>query len=455
VRIVMVGAGEVGYAVAGALSSEGHDLVVVEEDEERAAKAEAELDVMVIRGSGARPHVLEEAGVVEGGRVDLFIACTNRDEVNLLACWIARRQGVLRTIARAVGMEFTDTDVWAKSLGIERMISPERAVARQIEELLEVRSASYAAELAPDRAGIYSFRIAPDSPALGIPLRDLRIRHPELVTILLHVRRGSSGFIPKASDHLEAGDEVAAVCYREQLPRFEEFFRPRSGRPLRRVLIVGGGKVGYQTALRIAERVRGVDVRLIDQDRGKCERLARELAAATVLWGDGGDEEFLRSEGIAEADGFVACTESDERNLVFASLAKVLGAEKAIAVVRRRGYLRLAGPLPCDAVINRNQALSEGILRSVRYPGGSRTLAVLDAIGAETLEVVLPEESPALGIPLKDLPLPEGVILGLMQREGELQIPTGTTLFRAGDTVAVFAASELMPEAMRVLGVSP
>ena len=451
-KIVLVGAGEVGYSVAKSLSQDGHDLVVVEENEERAHKAEQELDVMLVRGNGARPQVLERAGVRPGSDVDLLIACTNRDEVNILACWVARKMGIRKVLARAVGLEFTDTGTWAKDLGIDLMVSPERSVAREVEELLQIRSAVHATELLSGKAGLYVFRIAPDSPACGVPLHTLRRQYPNLVTLVAFIDRGGRGFVPRAEDSLQEGDLCYSVCYRDQVEDLEPVFQPRRHRKLRRVFLVGGGKVGFQVA-RLLERRRGVDIRLLDQDRGKCKRLSQELERTTVLWGDGADEDLLRHEGIDEADGFVAATGEDEKNLLLAVLGKHLGAAKSIAVVKRHAYLKMADRLPLDAVVNRNLALSEVIIRNVRYPEGSKVLAVLDQIGAETLEVTLPESSPALGVPLKDLPLPRGVLLGIVTRGEETFIPTGTTLLREGDRVVLFAATEDMPDAVRVLGV--
>ncbi|MCF7936924.1 MAG: NAD-binding protein, partial [Synergistales bacterium] len=137
-QVVIVGAGEVGFTLAGQLVKEGHDVTVIEREETRALKAEDELDVMVVRGNGARPQILDQAGVASPSAVDLLIACTNHDEVNILACWIAKREGVGMVVARTRSMEFTDSDSWAKDLGIDMMISPERSVAREIEELLSI-----------------------------------------------------------------------------------------------------------------------------------------------------------------------------------------------------------------------------------------------------------------------------------------------------------------------------
>ncbi|MDR1472122.1 MAG: Trk system potassium transporter TrkA [Synergistaceae bacterium] len=454
-RIVIVGAGEVGFNVARSLSQDGHDIVLVEENPDRASKAENELDVMVVRGNGARPNVLEKAGIAPGGGVELLIACSSRDEVNILACWIAKKMGVRRVISRAVGLEFTDTDAWSRDLGIDMMVSPERSVAREIENLLETQGAVYSSEF-NEKAGIYAFRVEEDSPASEVSLFDLRRKNPELVTIIVYVRRGDNGFIPRAADTLLAGDLCYSFCYLDQIQEIADLYQPHRSQKLRRVMLVGAGKVGFQTAMLLQKHLKGVDVRMIDIDREKCRRVASELTRAMVLWGDGADEELLKNEGIANAGGFVAATDSDEVNLVLAVLAKSLGAKKSIAVIRRKNYMKLSEHIPVDAIVNRNEALSSVLISAVRYPGHASTLALLDQIGAETIQVTIPEDSPAIGVELKDLSLPSGALLGLVmrgKREGSIFIPTGRSSLLAGDKVILFATVEVSSASLMALGV--
>ncbi|MDR3075726.1 MAG: Trk system potassium transporter TrkA [Synergistaceae bacterium] len=453
---MIVGAGEVGFSVARNLSQDGNDIVLVEENPERAAKAENELDVMVVRGNGARPNVLAKAGITPDGGVEMLIACSSRDEVNILACWIARKMGVERVISRAVGLEFTDTDSWSRDLGIDMMVSPERSVAREIVNLLETQGAVFSSEF-DEKAGVYAFRVEEDSPACGATLLSLRRHNPDLVTIIVYVQRDEEGFIPKAADELRAGDLCYSFCYLDQIQEISELYQPHRMKKLKRVIIIGAGKVGFQTAYLVQKSVRGLDVRIIDIDREKCRRTAGELPKATVLWGDGADEELLAQEGIEGAGGFVAATDSDEVNLILAAQAKTLGARKSIAVVRRKNYMRLSDVMPVDSIVSRNDALSSVLISAVRYPGHANTLAMLDQIGAETIQVTIPEDSPAIGVELKDLPLPSGALLGLVSRGGEGQelfIPTGTSSLSAGDKVIVFSTLEVASDALEALGVS-
>ncbi|HQL03297.1 MAG TPA: Trk system potassium transporter TrkA, partial [Synergistales bacterium] len=309
---MVVGAGEVGFSVASSLSQEGHDITVVESDEERAAKAENELDVMVVRGNGSRPPVLEQAGICPGCDTDLLIACSNHDEVNILACWIARRAGVKRVISRARGLEYTDSPTWARQLGIDVMISPERSVAREIEEFLSVSAAVYTAEFFGGKVGVYAFRVSPDSALMGASLRDLRRIHPKKTALIVFIERQGKGFIPSGDDSLEADDLCFTVTSKSQAQDMEVLFTNKKTPELKRVIIVGGGKIGFQVATRLGLRYPGLDLRLIDEDREKCEKLSRELDKAIVIHGDGMDEELLRNEGIDEADGFVTTTANDE-----------------------------------------------------------------------------------------------------------------------------------------------
>ena len=452
-RIVIVGAGEVGYSVARNLSADGHDIVIVEEDEERAAQAEETLDVMVVNGNGARPSVLAKAGITgKKSDVMMLIACTNRDEVNLMACWIAKRSGVPHVIARAVGLEFTDNESWANDLGIDMLVSPERSVAKDIEELLEVRAALHTTEIAGGRAGIYLFRVAQDSPLCGLPLYEIRKRNPNMIMLVVWVKSGEDSFVPKASYALQPGDLCYTMCYRSQILEIERLFQPAKSKRLKRVFIIGAGKIGHQTAERLLAHIRGIDLRIVDEDRAKCEKFAGELPRAMILCGNGADAEFLKSEGITDADGCVAATEHDETNLMLAVLAKTLGVSKSIAVVRNHNYLGMTSHIPVDAIVNRNQTLADVITRSVRYPGTSNVLTVLEEISAEAVETTVVSGSPADGKKLMELTMPEGSLIGLLDRGGEMLIPTGQTELRSGDKIIIFGTAASMEAALAIFG---
>ncbi len=452
-RIVIVGAGEVGYSVARNLSADGHDIVIVEEDEERAAQAEETLDVMVVSGNGARPSVLAKAGITgKKSDVMMLIACTNRDEVNLMACWIAKRSGVPHVIARAVGLEFTDNESWANDLGIDMLVSPERSVAKDIEELLEVRAALHTTEIAGGRAGIYLFRVAQDSPLCGLPLYEIRKRNPKMIMLVVWVKSGEDSFVPKASYALQPGDLCYTMCYRSQILEIERLFQPAKSKRLKRVFIIGAGKIGHQTAERLLAHIRGIDLRIVDEDRAKCEKFAGELPRAMILCGNGADAEFLKSEGITDADGCVAATEHDETNLMLAVLAKTLGVSKSIAVVRNHNYLGMTNHIPVDAIVNRNQTLADVITRSVRYPGTSNVLTVLEEISAEAVETTVASGSTADGKKLMELTMPEGSLIGLLDRGGEMLIPTGQTELRGGDKIIIFGTAASMEAALAIFG---
>ena len=452
-RIVIVGAGEVGYSVARNLSADGHDIVIVEEDEERAAQAEETLDVMVVNGNGARPSVLAKAGITgKKSDVMMLIACTNRDEVNLMACWIAKRCGVPHVIARAVGLEFTDNESWANDLGIDMLVSPERSVAKDIEELLEVRAALHTTEIAGGRAGIYLFRVAQDSPLCGLPLYEIRKRNPKMIMLVVWVKSGEDSFVPKASYALQPGDLCYTMCYRSQILEIERLFQPAKSKRLKRVFIIGAGKIGHQTAERLLAHIRGIDLRIVDEDRAKCEKFAGELPRAMILCGNGADAEFLKSEGITDADGCVAATEHDETNLMLAVLAKTLGVSKSIAVVRNHNYLGMTNHIPVDAIVNRNQTLADVITRSVRYPGTSNVLTVLEEISAEAVETTVASGSAADGKKLMELTMPEGSLIGLLDRGGEMLIPTGQTELRGGDKIIIFGTAASMEAALAIFG---
>lgn len=449
---VIVGAGEVGRNIAGTLANEGHNVYLVEQDEDRARTADEELDVRVIRGNGARPQVLSEAGISEstGKDVDLLLACTDRDEVNMLSCWIAHRSGVKRVISRVRNLEFTDSPTWGKKLGIDIMISPERSVAREILELLAVSSAARTAELLDGRAAIYAFKVAEGSPLAGKSLKDIRIEYKNLVAVFVYVEReGGNDIVPDGDTVINSGDLCYVVTYKEAVWLLEKLFQLKTSRALKKVFIVGGGKLGFQTAQRIRSEYPHAEIRLIDSDVNKCAKLAEEFGGdVIVLNGDGADKNLLSGEGISDADGYVCATESDEINLIYAAIAKSLGVGKSIAVVRRRMYQNMTDLMPVDALVDPNEALASVILRTIRYPGHTRALSVIEKINAEMIEIVLPKNHKLAGRPLSELKLPRGVLLALIGRDKLIFVPTGATNLKAGDRIILFASTNLMPEAI-------
>ena len=442
-KIVVVGLGEIGFSVAAALSAEGHDVNAVEENPDRAAKADNELDVRVICGNGVRPRVLYEAGVRDGCDIDFLIACTGRDEANILACWVAKHAGVKRVVARARGLEFTDSPTWGKDLGIDVMISPERSVAREILELLSVSSAVHTAELLGWRAAIYAFHVAGCSPLAGLSLKQARAANPGIALLIVYIKKTSGeSIVPDGDTVLGEGDLCYVVSGKEQVWNLEKLFQLRYSRPLKRVFIAGGGKLGFQVADGLETNYRNVDVRLIDHNRERCEKLSTELSRTIVLNSDGADELLLTEEGIDCADGYVATTESDEVNLMYSVMAKSMGAHKCIAVVRHKRYLNMPELIPMiDAVVSPNEALALFMLRCVRYPGGSKALSIIEKIDAEMLETVLPKGHALEKIPLSECKLPKGVLVALVGRGKRVFVPDGTTRLSGGDHLILFAST--------------
>lgn len=453
-RIVLIGAGEVGYSVAQSLSEDGHSITVVEENDARASYIDEELNVQVVRGSGASPAVLSQAGVVPNCTdIQLLIACTNKDEVNIMACWIAKYMGVKHVIARTKGLEFTDTDNWAKSLGIDTMISTERSVAKEIESLLEVRGAIRATELAEGKAAVYLFKVHEGAPACGVTLAELRKQNPQLNTIIVCIRRKDVSFVPKAYDTLEQGDLCYTICYRNQVSAVEKLFNINTKAKLQTVIINGGSNLGRQIATRIHSRWQDVRIKIFDPDSEKCERIGKALPFVLPINTDGSDAKLLKNEGIENGAAVISVTEKDEPNLMLSVLGKTLGAIKAISVVHKTNYLNMIHHLPLDAIVNRNQALADAIIKSVRFPKSSRMLMILDEIDAETVEVIIDKDSPAAGLKLSQMSLPSGSVIGLIERQSELLIPNGETEIREKDKVYLFATAETMQEAVQHLGV--
>ena len=429
-KVVIVGAGNVGMTLARTLSEDAHDVVVVDRNEDLATRIAEELDVSVVRGNGSRPDVLAQAGVVKDGGVDVLIACTDRDETNLMACWLAKRAGVPRVLSRVRDLEFTDTPDWAQDLGIDVMASPERSLSREIASLLRFNAAVHTSELFNGRAGSFAFHVEKDSPICGLSLRELGLKYPQLGAIVVYVERGEDGFVPSGEWTAQEGDVCFVVTLHERVTAIQKLFDVERQKRLSRVIIVGGGKLGTNLAKRLCSNVPKVETTLVEKNLEKCERLAREFPDVKVINGDGMDSDLMKQLGVDKANGVVAATSNDELNVIIAALANINENVKTVAVVRKDVYKELEDRLPVDVLVNPNRTLANTFLRYIRYPSSAGMLSLIDRIGAEMLEFLLRPGNPAVGKRIMDLNLPRGILIAVIKRGGKYPCPAAQKRFR-------------------------
>lgn len=457
-KIVIMGAGEVGFRIAESLARDKHDIILIENDPGLVSRAEENLDVIVIHGNGALPSVLAEAGISRDSEnlPDMLIAVTNRDEANIMACLVAKQFGIKNVFARAVSGDFADAELtgtnWAETLGLEMFVSPERVVAREIANLLEIKSALHVTELADGRARVHSFEITEESPIVNKSLIEIRKENPDIPMLVVIVRRGENAFVPTASERLFAGDNVSVMCHRRDSIDVERLFQKQDSKDcaVERVFVVGGGRVGTRLAKMLHHRYPKAEIKLVERDAELCKTLSAELEGVTVLCGSGRDVALLSSEGIASADGFVATTENDEKNLILASRAHAMGATKTIALVRYGGYMDMPDVVPVDAVVDKNQTLASMITRSVRYPNSKEIVNLISDMETETMELKVSKDSGACGKTFSELAMPQGAIVGLIVRGRELMIPRGSTRVEAGDNLVLFGSTLAMPKAVEL-----
>ncbi|CAA9385569.1 MAG: Trk potassium uptake system protein TrkA [uncultured Rubrobacteraceae bacterium] len=440
-RTVIIGAGEVGFNTARMLSQEGHDVVLVDRDETLVERATEQLDALVIHGNGASPRLLAEAGVK---RAALVIAASSSDEVNIIACLMAKAQGVSRTIARIHNPDYYDTrDEFAREmLGIDFVIHTEQMAAKEIKAALLVPGAINVDTFAEDRIEVAEVILAEDSPALGQALKDVRL--PEQSLIVGVVRRGEA-LVPRGDTVLELRDHVLLISGGRRVSEVVGAVSTDTA-PVREVTIYGGGRIGLRLALTLEEA--GISVRVIERDEGRARFVASQLRRGFVLHDEGISRDFLLQERVDRTDAFVAVTGDDRANLLAAMYARQLGARTTIAGVSRGEFSPLADALGVDLTISPRTLAAQAILRFVRR-GEVVNVALLES-GAEMIELRVPDGSPVAGRPLSEVGFPRGAIVGALLRNGNVIIPSGRETLRPGDDAVVFTVEDAVDEVERL-----
>lgn len=435
-RILLVGGGEIGYALARALAAD-HAITVVDHNPDVGQRFST-LDVEFVPGGATSTSILERASVRSA---DLLIACTGLDEVNLIACATANRLGVERTICFVSREEFLEDQPGDDSIrahfGIERVVWPEAQLAAEIERIVAVPGAIDAEVFAGGRIRLLEYRIKPGSPLTSGPLSSLHIPRGVLVVALKH---GDGFHIPRGDTRFAVGDKIIVMGVPEALHQVQPIIEPTAlGRSERQaVTIIGGGDVGFRLAQRLDEN-REIDLRIFERDAERGALLAASLRRTLVLNGDGTDLELLEAEEIGRSDVLVSVIDNDERNLLASLLGRQLGVRKIITRVSRPANLRLFELVGIDVALSARGAAVASVVHHIQG-GRSKLLAVLEEGQATVVELVVPPEFKERA--LHELAAPPESIVGAIIRGSQALVPRGADQIRPHDRLLVFATSK-------------
>ncbi|MBP9183620.1 MAG: Trk system potassium transporter TrkA [Fuscovulum sp.] len=453
-KVIICGAGQVGWQIARHLSGEKNDVTVVDVNADLVRRATETLDVQGVVGHASHPDVLARAGARDA---DMIIAATHSDEVNMVCCQIAQSAfNVTRKIARIRAQAYLDTaysDVYnLDRLAIDVVISPEREVAEAALQRLAAPATFDTEMFMGGRAQLLGIQLAEDCPVLNTPLRQLNELFATLRAIVVGVRRDGNLFAPDAGDQLLPEDQIYVFTNTEDVNRCLEIFGKKNQKQ-ERVVIIGGGNVGLGVARALETRTDRTRAKIIEKNRATAERAADTLERTIVLYGDGMDMDLLMEASIDRADAVLAVTDDDKTNLLAAVRAKQAGCRLAIALVNDPTLAPLMAPLDIDAYINPRATTVSSILRHIRH-GRVRGVYSIGDAEAELIEAQVMTTSPMSGRLVREIEFPEGVLVGAVMKGERVMKPTGDLRIDAGDVIALFAMAKDVPEVERLLQVS-
>ena len=453
-KVIICGAGQVGWQIARHLSGENNDVTVVDFNADLVRRATDTLDVQGIVGFASYPDVLAKAGARDA---DMIIAATHSDEVNMVTCQVAHSVfSIPRKIARLRSQSYLDAiyaDLYRRDhMPIDVVISPEREVAEAALQRLAAPATFDTESFMGGKAQLLGIMLDEDCPVLNTPLRQLSELFSTLRAIVVGVRRDDRLFAPEPGDQLFADDRIYVFAHTEDLNRTLEIFG-KTTRKQERVVIVGGGNVGLGVAKALEARTERMRAKIIEKNRARAEKAADGLERTIVLNGDGMDMDILLEAGIDRADAVLAVTDDDKTNLLVAVRAKQAGCPMAIALVNDPTLVPLMGALDIDAFINPRATTVSSILRHIRH-GRVRAIYSIGDAEAELIEAQVLSTSPLAGRLIRDTEFPEGVLVGAVMKSGKVLKPTGDLRMEEGDVIALFCMAKDVPEVERLLQVS-
>ena len=450
-KIIIVGNGKVGYAIAAEMAKENHDIVMVDSASTALHKADSTLDIMCVEGNGASISVLIEAGV---RGADLVIAVTDKDETNLVCCLIAKKLGAHHTIARVRNPEYRrDAETLKQEIGLDMVINPDLSAAQEIARILSFPTAFSVEPFARGRIDMIGFQLMEKDTLVGNTLSTLGV--PRLANVLVCAAEHEGQLlIPNGSFVPSAGDKLYMIGTK---PELQKILRDmgRTQQRIRSVSVLGGSRTAVYLAWELARS--NTKVRLVELSQEKCLRLAAQLPHAMIIQGDGTDSTLLQSESIFEADAFISLTDRDEENLLTAMTAHRMGVSKVIAKMTHPNYIDLVRDTGIDSIISPKDITASQITRYVRALANGEGSAVESLYKmrdgtVEALEFnVTAASAPVLNQPLKDLRLKKGILVAAIARGRDIIIPGGMTNILEGDRVVVVSKGSRLEDLKNIL----
>ena len=453
-KVIICGAGQVGWQIARHLSGEANDVTVVDSNADLVRRASETLDVQGVTGFASYPDVLDRAGARDA---DMIIAATHSDEVNMVTCQVAHSVfSVNRKVARLRSQSYLNaiySDLYRRDhLPIDVVISPEREVAAAAMRRLRAPAAFDTEMFMDGQAQLLGVTVDEDCPIVNTALRQLTDLFSTLRAIVVGIRRDGTLFAPEPGDQLFVGDDCYVFTHVDDVVRTLEVFG-KSQKKQDRVVIVGGGNVGLEVASALEAGPHRIRAKVIERDRACAEAAAETLEKTIVLNGDGLDSGLLREAGIDRADAMLAVTDDDKTNMLAAVRAKSEGCPLAIALINDPTLVPLMAPLGIDAYINPRATTVSSILRHIRHGRVRQVYSIGDA-EAEVIEAEVMSTSPMAGNALRDIEFPEGVLVGAVRKGDKVVRPEGGLRIDEGDVVAIFAMADDVPEVERLMQVS-
>ena len=441
-RIVIVGAGKLGYSIAELLANEEFDVVLVDQDETRLEAAKNTLDVLTVTANGASPITMNDPDIRSA---DILIAVTAGDEVNMVACILAKKHGITHTVARIRDMQFLSEakEYLKENFDIDLMLNPELITAREVYRILMTPAALDVEDFASGKVRLFETKVTRHSPLANIPLKDLEMPKAILAGMIFRDHRM---IIPHGDDCLLPHDNAYFIGDPAEIEKFSETFVHRDARKLEHVMIIGAGRTGRFLAKMLDDA--DVAVKIIDTNRERSRLAAEALENGLAICGDGTDIDLLTEEGVADADAVVCLTEDDKLNLMLALLAKHLGAKKTVVRVARGEYVDLMEKVGVDIVLPTRLLSASEVLAFARR-GGVVSVSLLEGAKAEAVEVIVQEGAPVAGIPLMKAHLPRECLVCAYVRGDEVVIPNGASVLLPGDRTILFIQTRFAQKVMK------